>query len=302
VGDYGTDGSTDNVSVIDVATGQVTATITTPDAVATFAIVPGANLMYGAGSGTSSLMVFDLTTNTLLRTQTDFSGISGLAVSPDGSRTYVATLSNEIYALDSVSGTPLMSAGPGQVGAGAAPIVDLSVASTGTIELGLSTSGGSTVVGVDPTTLTVSTTSATPGAMTDLSTGTIAPAPAGKADVQTKLSGPTQVTTGTSYTYTETVRNAGPGTASKVAASFLVPKGASLTSASGSYTTRDTPLGRVVVWKTSPSLAVNASTSYTVTLKFTSKGTKVLVGAAGSLSTPDPKLLNNAAIATPKVK
>ncbi|HEX3932025.1 MAG TPA: hypothetical protein VHW64_15080 [Nocardioides sp.] len=302
VADFGTDGSTDNISVVDVATNAVTSTIATPDAVATFAVVPGTNLMYAAGYDDSNLMVLDLSTNTMLRTQTDISGITALAVSPDGSRTYVATLHNGIYALDSVSGTLILSADAGQVGAGAGGVVDMSVASTGAIELGVNISGGSLVVGVAPTTLTASTTSTTLASMVDLSTGTIAPAPAGKADVQTKITGPTSGSTGKAYTYTETVKNAGPGVASKVGATFLVPPGASLVSASGSYTKIDTPIGRLVVWRTVPSMAASASSTYTVTLKFTGKGTKVLTGVAGSLSTPDPKLVNNLALATTKVK
>jgi uncharacterized repeat protein (TIGR01451 family) len=305
VSDLGADGLTDTISVVDVATNQVTSSIPTPSGAATiFAVVPGANLMYAADYFTGNLMVIDLSTNTLLRTQTDFDRITDLAVSPDGSRTYVTTFSNGIYALDSVSGTTILSADAAQVGAGAGQVTHIGVASTGAIELGATVPGSldSLVIGVDPTTLTATTTTTTPGTIADLSTGTIAPAPAGKADVQAKITGPTSGSTGTAYTYTETVKNAGPGAASKVGATFLVPPGASLVSASGSYTKIDTLIGRLVVWKTVPSMAVNASSTYTVTLKFTSKGTKVLTGVAGSLSTPDPKLVNNLALATTKVK
>ena len=153
---------------------------------------------------------------------------------------------------------------------------------------------------VDPTTLSAVSTVALGIDVTQLKTGTIAPAPppSNKADVQAGVTGPASGKTNTAYTYTVTAKDAGPGAASRVGSTVLLPNGSSLVSASGSYTR----IGQLVVWKTTPNLAVNGSSSYTITVKFSSKGTKVLTAAAASLSTPDPKLVNNVALASTRIQ
>ena len=89
--------------------------------------------------------------------------------------------------------------------------------------------------------------------------------------MQAKITGPATGRVNTAYTYTVTSKDAGPGVASHVGTTVLLPQGATLVSASGSYTR----IGPLLVWKTVPSLAVNASTTYTVKVKFSVRGPRV---------------------------
>jgi hypothetical protein len=150
--------------------------------------------------------------------------------------------------------------------------------------------------GTGQLTLTSTCTDVAGNTATDSKTVTIA-APSNKADVQAKITGPATGRTNTAYTYTVTSKDAGPGVASQVGTTVLLPQGATLVSASGSYTR----IGPLLVWRTVPSLAVNATTTYTVTVKFSGKGSTGLAAATASLSTQDPNLLNNAAAVLTKI-
>ena len=150
--------------------------------------------------------------------------------------------------------------------------------------------------GTGQLTLTSTCTDVAGNIATDSKTVTVA-TPSKKADVQAKIAGPATGKVNTAYTYTVTSKDAGPGVASQVGTTVVLPQGATLVSASGSYTR----VGPLVVWKTVPSLAVNASTTYTITVKFSGKGTTGLAAATASLSTQDPNLLNNAAAVVTKI-
>ena len=150
-------------------------------------------------------------------------------------------------------------------------------------------------VGDGQLTLTSTCTDVAGNIATDSKTVTVA-TPSKKADVQAKIAGPATGKVNTAYTYTVTSKDAGPGVASRWGRRWCC-RGRTLVSASGSYTR----VGPLVVWKTVPSLAVNASTTYTITVKFSGKGTTGLAAATASLSTQDPNLLNNAAAVVTKI-
>jgi hypothetical protein len=135
--------------------------------------------------------------------------------------------------------------------------------------------------------------------VTQLKVGTIAPTPppSTKADVRASLAGPTKGVRKTRYTYTEKVTNAGPGVASSVANSMLLPRDASFVSASGRYFR----VGQLVVWKPVPRLAANEVHTYSVVVSFASKGTQDVVARATSLRTADPNWWNNFTDATTRI-
>jgi Bacterial Ig-like domain (group 3)/Domain of unknown function DUF11 len=114
---------------------------------------------------------------------------------------------------------------------------------------------------------------------------------ADKADLKVSLSVPAQASDGTSVTETVTVTNQGPATASKVVTALTEPGGLTVTGADGAKVT-----GPVLTWNTA-SLAPGASVTFTVTANVGAHARGTVLVAAGALSaTPDPDLLNNAAI------
>jgi hypothetical protein len=114
---------------------------------------------------------------------------------------------------------------------------------------------------------------------------------ADKADLTVKLSVPAQAADGASVTETVTVTNKGPASASKVITALAEPGGLTVTSAGGASVK-----GPVLTWTTA-SLAAGASQTFTVTAKVGAHADSTVLVAVGTLSaTPDPDLLNNAAI------
>ena len=122
-------------------------------------------------------------------------------------------------------------------------------------------------------------------------------APAKRADLRVTLTGPAQLSKGQAGSYVLTVTNVGPDAATDVLSSLALPCGVSITSTGGGAR-----VGNLVVWPTVKSLASGSSTTYTVTVKATAKGTWKAVGAAASLRTPDPVLANNLAGTTVSVR
>ena len=108
------------------------------------------------------------------------------------------------------------------------------------------------------------------------------------ADLVTTQSGPAIVTPLTNYTYTVTVTNPGPSTASNVVVSEALASTLTFVSASagGTY------LAGVVTWPAVASLAKGAATNFTITVRSPLSGT--LTNTASSTSpTTDPNPANN---------
>lgn len=122
-------------------------------------------------------------------------------------------------------------------------------------------------------------------------------APAKRADLRVTLTGPAQLSRGQAGSYVLTVTNVGPDAATDVLSSLALPCGVSITSTGGGAR-----VGNLVVWPTVKSLASGSSTTYTVTVKATAKGTWKAVGGAASLKTADPALANNLAATTVSVR
>ncbi|WP_204912267.1 DUF11 domain-containing protein [Microlunatus spumicola] len=116
-------------------------------------------------------------------------------------------------------------------------------------------------------------------------------APAKRADLKVTLAGPASLAKGQTGTYVLTVKNQGPDAAVDVLSSVALPCGVTVTSTGGGK-----QVGDLVVWPTFASLASGSSTTYTVTVKATAKGSWKVAGASASLRTPDPVLASNVAV------
>jgi uncharacterized repeat protein (TIGR01451 family) len=152
---------------------------------------------------------------------------------------------------------------------GVAAVTVTATGSTGTWN------GSATVAGAAPASFSLTNTAA----------------PAKRADLKVTLAGPASLTKGQTGTYVLTVKNQGPDAAVDVLSSVALPCGVTVTSTGGGK-----QVGDLVVWPTYASLASGGTTTYTVTVKATTKGSWKVAGAAASLRTPDPVLASNVAL------
>ncbi len=114
--------------------------------------------------------------------------------------------------------------------------------------------------------------------------------PSSDADISAMLSCPASMTVGGTGTCTLTVANAGPATASQVAAGILLPAALSEISCTSGCARH----ANALTW-TLTSLASGASAKFAITVKASAKG-NVLVLAAAASQNPDPHPLNNISI------
>ncbi len=108
------------------------------------------------------------------------------------------------------------------------------------------------------------------------------------ADVAVLLSGPNNVSVGSSFSYTVAVTNAGPSTASNVVVLDNLPNLLTFISATGGGVFSN----NVITWPKIISLAVGGSTNFTVTVSVVGAGQFTNVASASS-STMDLDLTNN---------
>ncbi len=91
----------DSVSVIDLATQQVIATIPVGMAPQIVTITPDGGRAYVSNGGSDSVSAIDVATNTVIATITVGNAPIGIAITPDGARAYVANSeSNDITIID----------------------------------------------------------------------------------------------------------------------------------------------------------------------------------------------------------
>jgi uncharacterized repeat protein (TIGR01451 family) len=122
------------------------------------------------------------------------------------------------------------------------------------------------------------------------------------ADVVVTLVGPPTAIIGSNFVYTIAVTNFGPSTASNVVVSDTLPPGLVFVSASsggkltnGIVTPHLPPTNNVVYWPQIPSLALGASTNYTVTVYSLTSG--IFTNVASALAvTYDPNPTNNSGV------
>jgi uncharacterized repeat protein (TIGR01451 family) len=107
------------------------------------------------------------------------------------------------------------------------------------------------------------------------------------ADIRVSKTGPANVFAGTNFSYTITVTNSGPGTASNVVASDVLPTNVVFVSASGNGATN----AGIASW-TIGTLAASATTNLTLIVTAPASGTITNVATAAS-TTADPVLGNN---------
>jgi hypothetical protein len=118
-----------------------------------------------------------------------------------------------------------------------------------------------------------------------------------KADVSVAITGPATAKKGTPVTYQVAVTNAGPQTSVNVGATILV---------SPAFTIQTIPAGATKVGQlvTFPTAEYTSGQQRQFAITLVPKansGTALLAAAAGSLVTPDPKLVNNAALKSVKL-
>lgn len=90
ISNYGTSGVGNTVSVIDIATNTVTATVTVGNRPYGVAVTPDGARVYVANQFSDTVSVISTATNTVIATVAVGSRPFGVAVTPDGSRVYVA--------------------------------------------------------------------------------------------------------------------------------------------------------------------------------------------------------------------
>ena len=117
------------------------------------------------------------------------------------------------------------------------------------------------------------------------------------ADIRVSISGPSGAADGSTFTETITILNAGPAAAKNVITALPVPSGLSVTSSPGA-----SEIHSILYW-TDPLLAYGAPPlTYTVTFKVASNARgNADIGVAAFSATPDPNLLNNAALTVLKL-
>jgi len=103
---YITNSGSNNVSVIDIATDTVVATVpvgTAPDGVS---VNPGGTMAYITNAVSNNVSVIDTATNTVVATVVVGTAPIGVSVNPAGTRVYVANLnSNTVSVIDTATDT-----------------------------------------------------------------------------------------------------------------------------------------------------------------------------------------------------
>ena len=148
--------------------------------------------------------------------------------------------------------------------------------------------GGSTEAGAPSVTM-----SWTLGASKDWSIGAVSlmPAPTIQADVTTSKTGASTVVAGVNLTYTITITNAGPNTATNIAVTDTLPSGAAFFTASGGGTSNN----GAVTWSAF-NLAANTSTNFTLTVTAPGGGSMTnTISSSATTYDPDPSNNNGTA-------
>ena len=119
-----------------------------------------------------------------------------------------------------------------------------------------------------------------------------------RADLSVTLSAPLTANPASPFSYTMTVRNAGPDPAIGVIASLSLPAGLTIISVSSGHPLQ---LFGLLIWSTG-TLAPNASLSYTVVVEVNRKApsTLTVLAAAAATGSIDPNLSDNVATAATK--
>jgi hypothetical protein len=169
--------------------------------------------------------------------------------------------------------------------------------STTILQVGINQGSGATALRAGADLLTIGGTSGTN--TYDFDNPAAPPAGPARADLAVTLSITGTVAPGASTVATLTVHNNGPAAAKNIATGVTLPNGLRITAAPGGIAGRD---GHSVAYLTA-NLGSGASATYQVTVAAdrTAHGSQTLK-AATYAQTADPKLINNAAVATTTVR
>jgi uncharacterized repeat protein (TIGR01451 family) len=173
---------------------------------------------------------------------------------------------------------------------------------SGTLPAGLTLSSAGVLSGTPTTpgsyTFTATASNGVGASATVTNTLVIAPGNTPtKADIVLTITAPATAKVGTNFTYTVATKNLGPAAATQVVTVVRIPDGTTLVSTSLPVTRH----GQVLYW-TTPTIANGATITNLIVVKPVTVGSKTTLGVAGSVKTPDPKLVNNLAYATTTAK
>ena len=110
---YITNGGSNDVSVIDIATNTVVATVPVGTEPAGIAINSAGTRIYVANISSNSVSVIDAASNTVVATVTTEGVPNGIAVNPSGTRAYVATGTGNISVIDTATNTVIANVAVG---------------------------------------------------------------------------------------------------------------------------------------------------------------------------------------------
>lgn len=303
------------VSIIDSAAHAVTATVGVGGQAIGVAVDSTTHTAYVANRDDNSVSVIDGTSDTVTDTIAVGSGPTGVAVDPGTHTAYVTNdFDNTVSVIvqSPVDTTPPVITSHPDVTATASGPAGATVtyaAPTATDETDgpvpvtcTPPSGSSFPIGVT----TVRCTAADAGGNTATSSFTItvtSPIP-NRSDLKAVVTGPSAASRASSLTYTLTVTNTGPGTASHVTA-VLGTAGLAGLSTNPAGGTGKLTIGHLTLsgasW-TVPTIAVGQSITLTVTGTVTQpadRRTSAIGGAAAA--TPDPNWVNNVSATTTRI-
>lgn len=128
-----TSGGNGSISIVDVATGAVTGTVsgfsgTRPSAIA---VHPSSDAAYVTNAGSNSVSVIDVATNAEVATVASFDGVTptGIAITPDGMKAYVANMGDTQANPATAGSVSVIQVGPAPLAPGPALLGEISVAS-----------------------------------------------------------------------------------------------------------------------------------------------------------------------------
>jgi uncharacterized repeat protein (TIGR01451 family) len=234
-----TDTATATASTPDPAPGNNTATVTTqvgPGGADLAVVVAAPSTVFAGGS-------FDYTVTVTNNGPSDASGVALADTLPAGVTFVSAT---------GASCTPAVSCALGTVPAGGSTVVTLHV-TAGALAVG--------TVLTNTATVSAATTDPTPGNNSAPTTSTVG---GGPADLSVTVTSPTSIVAGTEFSYTTTVTNAGPSTATDAKVSLPLSPDSGCVSVTGTNLTDSTCTSDDPAARLGP-LPAGTSTTVTVT-------------------------------------